>query len=42
MAFGNKCVVTPDGTVVTSHVWIYNKETGLTANKEDCEQLEKK
>tara|TARA_Y100000588_G_scaffold139303_1_gene153168 strand:- start:564 stop:767 length:204 start_codon:yes stop_codon:yes gene_type:complete len=42
MAFGKKCEVTPDGTVVTSHVWIYNKETGLTANKDDCEQLEKK
>ena len=42
MAFGKKCEVTPDGTVITSHVWVYNKESGLLANKEHCEKLEDK
>ena len=41
MAFGKKCEVTPDGTVITSRVWVYNKESGLQANQEHCEQLEK-
>tara|TARA_B100001057_G_C22178662_1_gene692398 strand:+ start:301 stop:495 length:195 start_codon:yes stop_codon:yes gene_type:complete len=36
MSFGKKCEVSKDGTTVTSHVWIYDKTTGLTANKESC------
>ena len=41
MAFGKKCEVTPDGTVVTSHVWVYDGEAVLTASKDNCEELDK-
>jgi|TARA_B000000557_G_C20706605_1_gene413962 uncharacterized lipoprotein NlpE involved in copper resistance len=36
LSFGKKCEVSKDGTVVTSHVWIYDKTQDLTANKESC------
>jgi uncharacterized protein YceK len=36
LSFGKKCEVSEDGTVVSSHVWVYDGETGLTASKESC------
>jgi hypothetical protein len=40
LSFGKKCAVQGD-QVVWSHVWIYNKNTGLNANEETCKLLEK-
>ena len=39
VTFGNKCVVYDDN-VFYSYVWIYNKESGLNADKEQCSELE--
>ena len=36
LSFGKKCEVSQDGTVVTSHIWIYDKTQDLTASKESC------
>lgn len=36
LSFGKKCEVSKDGTVVTSHIWIYDKTQDLTATKESC------
>ena len=39
LSFGKKCVV-KDDKVVYSYVWIYNKESGLNADKEQCNEIE--
>jgi uncharacterized lipoprotein YajG len=39
VTFGKKCVV-KDDKVVYSYVWIYNKESGLNADKEQCNEIE--
>ena len=36
IAFGKKCDVTEDGTLISSSVWIYNKDAGLRATEEAC------
>tara|TARA_B100000963_G_scaffold354852_1_gene372077 strand:- start:503 stop:697 length:195 start_codon:yes stop_codon:yes gene_type:complete len=38
MSLGKKCNVDDDGTTVSSYVWIYGKEGGLSASKEMCEK----
>ena len=38
LSFGKKCNVDDDGTTVSSYVWIYGKEGGLTASQEQCEK----
>ena len=38
MSFGKKCNVDDDGTTVSSYVWIYGKEGGLTASQEQCKE----
>ena len=35
-SFGKKCTVDEDGTTVSSYVWIYGKQSGLPASKEQC------
>ena len=43
VSFGKKCVATEkdgDTTVTHSFVWLYNKDSGLHANKEDCSKLD--
>jgi len=40
LAFGKKCEVTENGTVVSSSVWIYSKEDGLKATEEACPKME--
>ena len=35
LAFGKKCTVNGN-EVVYSYLWIYDKEQGLDANKENC------
>ena len=40
LAFGKKCEVTENGTVVSSSVWIYRKEDGLKATEEACPKME--
>ena len=40
LAFGKKCEVTENGTVVSSSVWIYSKEDGLKATEEACPKKE--
>ena len=40
---GKKCVATEkdgDTRVTHSFVWLYNKDSGLHANKEDCSKLD--
>jgi len=37
MSVGKKCDVR-DGSTVSSYIWIYGKEGGLTASKEQCEE----
>tara|TARA_B100000965_G_C19063052_1_gene528707 strand:+ start:39 stop:230 length:192 start_codon:yes stop_codon:yes gene_type:complete len=39
LSVGKKCVV-KEKDVVYSYVWLYNKETGLEANKETCKVIE--
>ena len=41
LSFGKKCNV-GEGQVTYSYVWLYDKELGLKANAEDCEQIQKK
>jgi len=36
ISFGKKCDVTEDGTLISSSVWIYNKDAGLRATEEAC------
>ena len=37
LSFGKKCEVGADGTtIVSSHVWVYDKTRGLTASEESC------
>tara|TARA_B100001113_G_C20673720_1_gene433279 strand:- start:177 stop:365 length:189 start_codon:yes stop_codon:yes gene_type:complete len=36
MSFGKKCNVNEDGSTVSSYVWIYGKDGGLSATKELC------
>ena len=40
MSFGKKCSVTEDNSVAYSYVWLYNKESGLDADKETCAKLD--
>lgn len=43
VSFGKKCVATEkdgDTRVTHSFVWLYNKDSGLHANKEDCSKLD--
>ena len=38
ISFGKKCAVQGD-QVVWSHVWLFDKTTGLDANKENCKLI---
>jgi|TARA_B100001248_G_scaffold81197_1_gene59048 uncharacterized lipoprotein YajG len=38
MSFGKKCSVNADGSTVSSYVWIYGKDGGLSASNEMCEK----
>jgi hypothetical protein len=38
MSFGKKCAVQGD-QVVWSYAWMYDKNTGLEANKEHCKLI---
>jgi len=38
VSFGKKCAVQVD-QVVWSYAWLYNKNTGLEANKENCKLI---
>jgi hypothetical protein len=38
VSFGKKCVAKGD-KVYWSHVWIYDKNQGIDANKKDCELI---
>jgi len=38
MSFGKKCNVDDAGTTVSSYLWIYGKEGGLSASKEQCKK----
>tara|TARA_Y100001938_G_C7927546_1_gene347662 strand:+ start:100 stop:294 length:195 start_codon:yes stop_codon:yes gene_type:complete len=38
MSFGKKCNVNEDGSTVSSYVWVYGKDGGLSASKEMCEK----
>jgi len=38
VSWGKKCVVTND-KVVYSYVWLYNKESGLSADKIQCKEI---
>ena len=40
LSFGKKCEVSEGGTVVTSHVWVYDGSMDLTATKESCYNIE--
>ena len=40
VSFGKKCAVNQNGQVSYSYVWVYDKEAGLNANKEDCDQID--
>ena len=40
LSFGKKCEVSADGTVVTSHIWVYDKTEDLTADIESCNIIE--
>ncbi len=41
LSFGKKCNLTDD-QVIWSHVWIYSKQEGVTASKEDCKFIPEK
>ncbi len=41
LSFGKKCKLTDD-QVIWSHVWIYSKQEGVTASKEDCKFIPEK
>jgi len=36
VSFGKKCTVDENGTTVSSYVWIYGKQGGLSASQEQC------
>ena len=38
LSWGKKCTVQGE-QVVWSHLWVYDKEKGLDANKENCERI---
>lgn len=38
MSFGKKCNVDEEGTKVSSYIWIYGKQGGLSASKEQCQK----
>ena len=38
VSFGKKCTV-QDDQIVWSYAWLYNKNTGLEANKENCKLI---
>ena len=38
VSWGKKCVVSTD-KVVYSHLWLYNKEAGLPADKEQYKEI---
>jgi|TARA_B100000989_G_scaffold188851_1_gene142197 uncharacterized lipoprotein YajG len=38
MSFGKKCSVDENGTTVSSYVWVYGKDGGLTATKDQCKE----
>ena len=38
LSWGKKCTVQGE-QVVWSHLWVYDKEKGLDANKENCELI---
>jgi len=38
VSFGKKCAV-QDDQIVWSYAWLYNKNTGLEANKENCKLI---
>lgn len=40
ISLGKKCAVGENGQVTYSYVWLYDKTTGLKANKEECEQID--
>jgi|TARA_B100001094_G_scaffold173087_1_gene167381 PBP1b-binding outer membrane lipoprotein LpoB len=40
VSFGKKCSTTVENQVAYSYVWLYNKESGLEADKQTCEKLE--
>ena len=40
VAFGKKCTVTEGGQVAYSYVWLYDKQSGLKANKKECEKID--
>ena len=37
MSLGKKCVLQEGDKKVSSYVWIYGKEGGLSATKEQCD-----
>ena len=39
VSFGKKCSTTVENQVAYSYVWLYNKESGLEADKSTCEKL---
>ena len=40
LSFGKKCAVKED-KVIYSYVWLYDKETGVPADKTNCDQIAK-
>ena len=36
MSLGKKCVINEDNNKVSSYIWVYGKEGGLSATKEQC------
>ena len=42
VSFGKKCAETNDGQIAYSYVWLYSKNEGLKANKEDCNLIANK
>jgi|TARA_R110000744_G_scaffold137195_2_gene247657 hypothetical protein len=41
LAWGKKCTVN-EVQVVWSHLWVYDREKGLDANKENCKLIAEK
>jgi hypothetical protein len=41
LAWGKKCTVNGE-QVVWSHLWVYDREEGLDANKENCKLIAEK
>jgi len=38
VSWGKKCIVTED-KVVYSYVWLYNKDSGLSADQVQCKEI---